>query len=201
MTNQSSSNNVPQKKQNPGPVEKSPASSQGDLSTGQKQARIFRNAYSGQRRSQITFPENGRTKQSFKAECDINTIMARYQKTGLLDHVRQVQGQYLDVTGADFAEAQNLVAGAKSMFHALPSHIRTKFENSPEVFFKFMENPANAQEAIELGLQTAQEEPSHPPSGAVPPAQPAASTQAAGVSPTGGSPTPATSGGQTIPNT
>lgn len=124
----------------------------------------FRQPYGQPRqRLSITFAENGKTKQSFAAECDINTIMARYLKTGLLEHVKQVQGQYLDVTGADFAEAQNFVAGAKSMFHMLPSHIRTKFENSSEKFFEFMENPANAQEATALGLQTVPEETSTPP--------------------------------------
>lgn len=111
-----------------------------------------RTAYGQKLRVQISFPENGRTKQSFKAECDINNIMARYLKTGVLEHVRQNVGQYLDVTGADFQEAQNLVAGATSMFHELPSHIRTKFDNNPAEFLKFMENPRNAEEARELGL-------------------------------------------------
>lgn len=133
--------------------------------------------YGPKRKVSITFTEPGLAKQSFKAECDINTIMARYMKTGLLDHVRAQQGRYLDVTGADFQAAQNLVAGATSMFFDLPSSIRERFDNNPAFFLEFMENPANAQEAASLGLQTAQAESSHPPSGEVASVEPAASTQ------------------------
>lgn len=113
---------------------------------------LARTAYGPKLRIQQRFAANGRTKQSFKAECDINNIMARYLKTGVLEHVRSTVGQYLDVTGADFQAAQELVAGAKSMFHMLPSDIRTRFENNPAEFLKFMENPKNAEEARELGL-------------------------------------------------
>lgn len=157
----------------------------------EKSTRTFRSAYSGQRRTSITFPTLGRTKQAFKAECDINTIMARYLKTGLLEHVRTDAARFLDVTGADFMEAQTFVAEAHSMFHSLPSHIRTKFENNPAEFFKFMENPANAQEAIALGLQTAPAESDYPPSGDPSSAAPAAATQAAEALPKAGETPPA----------
>lgn len=125
----------------------------------------FVSAYGQKKRVQLHCPAPGRTKQSFAAECDINTIMARYMKTGVLEHVREDIAQYLDVSGVDFQKSMDLVAGAQSMFHSLPSHIRTKFDNSPRAFLEFMENPANAQEAISLGLATAQAEPSIPPSG------------------------------------
>jgi len=147
--------------------------------------------YGPKRKISLNFSGEGRTKQSFKDECDINRIMSRYYKTGLLEHVQTAVAQYLDVTGADFQDAQNLVAGANSMFHMLPSHVRTKFENSPAKFLEFMENPANAQEAISLGLGTARAESSTPPTSAGASAAPAASTQAAEASETGGAPTPA----------
>lgn len=171
-------------------------SANGELST--PPAQIFLSAYSPKRKISITFPTEGRTKQSFKAECDINTIMARYMKTGLLEHVRADVAQYLDVTGADYQDAQNLVAGAKSMFHSLPSHIRSKFENDPAQLLAFMENPANAAEAVKLGLQTAQAESSNPPTGAVAPTPPAASTQAAAASGPGGDTPPKPTASKTI---
>lgn len=150
--------------------------------------RSFRTAYGGQRRIQITFPTEGRTKQSFKAECDINQIMSRYLKTGVLEHVRDNAARFLDVTGADFQDAQLLVAEANSMFHSLPSAIRTRFENSPAEFLKFMENPANAQEAIELGLQTAPAETSTPPTGDAPKVAPATAPTNVGQPEAGGTP-------------
>lgn len=97
-------------------------------------------------------PGTSRVKQSHKAECDINTIMAKYKKTGLIDHMARSAGEYADVSGADFQSAQLVVAGAKSMFQGLPASIRARFENDPGEFLAFMDNPANVNEAVELGL-------------------------------------------------
>lgn len=151
----------------------------------------FKTAYGPKLRVRYQPPSAvGLTKQSFKAECDINNIMARYLKTGVLEHVRTAVGAYLDVTGADFQSAQNLVAGAKSMFHMLPSAIRTKFDNNPAEFLKYMENPANAPEARELGLLPALDDPSYPPSEGSASAQPAGSPQAPAASGAGSDPAP-----------
>lgn len=158
-----------------------------------------RTAYGPKLRIRQCFLTQGRTKQSFKEECDINNIMARYLKTGVLEHVRQTVGQYLDVTGADFQSAQDLVAGANSMFHMLPAHIRTKFDNDAGKFLDYMENPRNAEEARELGLLPSEPPSSYPPTGAPSSVQPAASTQAAGPSATGGDTPPSTPPASTPP--
>jgi len=151
-------------------------SDQNQLSQSPLLSKTIYSPYSQKRKVSITFPADGRTKQSFKSECDINTIMARYMKTGLLEHVRKDVGRYADVSGADFFEAQNLVAGANSMFFSLPSHIREQFENNPGVFLEFMENPANAQKATEMGLIKAQDVSSGPPTGEAASVQPAPSS-------------------------
>jgi len=149
---------------------------QNSLSLSPQNQKTIYSAYSQKRKISLSFAADGRTKQSFKNECDINTIMARYMKTGLLDHVRSGVGRYMDVSGADFFEAQNLVAGAKSMFFSLPSHIREQFDNNPGIFLEFMENPANAPKALEMGLINAQDVPSHPPTGEAASVQPAQSS-------------------------
>lgn len=167
-------------------VGKSPAPpGQGDLSTASS-GKIFRSAYSPKHRYSITFPEQGRTKQAFREECDINIIMARYIKTGVLDHTRAAVAQYLDVTGFEFEAAHQLVAGAKSMFFQLPSAIRTQFDNDPGKFLEFMENPANAAKATEMGLLKAEPASGYPPTDAPAGAAPAAATQAGGASKAGG---------------
>lgn len=112
----------------------------------------FHSAYSTKDRHQLTFNGPGRTKQSFKAECDINNIMSRFRKTGVLDFTTRYQAQYADVTGVDFVKAMQTVATAHSMFHAMPAHIRDYFENRPENFLTFVQNPANKEEARALGL-------------------------------------------------
>lgn len=92
------------------------------------------------------------TKQSFTKECDINTIMAKYQKTGAIDHVNKHEGSYGFASSDDFQESLNIVARGQTMFDELPSSIRTKFENDPAKFLEFVQNPENIEEMREIGL-------------------------------------------------
>lgn len=136
----------------------------------------FRSAYSPRLRV-AWFPQGeSRTKQSFRDECDINRIMARYQATGTLDFIQKREARYADVSALDYQEAAFLVAGAQSMFHDLPSALRARFENDPAQLLAFLENPANLQEAVQLGLVNppagSQGEPAQP-AGEIPPANPA----------------------------
>lgn len=71
------------------------------------------------------------TEQHHEKSCNINSIMAKYQKTGLIDHINTHQGKYGDVSGADFKAAQDLVAEQKSIFYELPAHVRAEFDNDP----------------------------------------------------------------------
>lgn len=112
----------------------------------------FRTPYGPKLKQSITFQGPGKTKQSFKDECDINTIMARYQVSGLIDHFNPSQPQYLDCTGADYQLAMQTVASAMSMFQELPSSVRSRFENDPAKFLDFAQNPENLPEMAEMGL-------------------------------------------------
>lgn len=117
----------------------------------------FKHAYGPRHRMAINFQGPGKTKQSFKDECDINVIMKRYAATGILpDYFNPMQPQYLDVTGYDFDKAMHLVAEASSMFHELPSHVRDRFKNDPGAFLDFCSNPENRQELAEMGLLKAE---------------------------------------------
>ncbi len=113
---------------------------------------IIRKAYTPRERHQINFPDQGRTKQSFRDECDINNIMAKYQKSGLLDFVNNHQAQYGDATGVEFQAAMELVVRGQELFDALPSSVRKRFDNNPEEFLEFVNDPASEAEAIKLGL-------------------------------------------------
>ena len=92
------------------------------------------------------------THQSFREECDIKTIMSKYQKNGLLDHVNQYKGEYGDVIAVDFHEAMTMVTEAQQMFESLPSSIRTRFGNDPGSFLEYATNPENKKGMQELGL-------------------------------------------------
>lgn len=135
---------------------------------------VFLTAYGPKERVQITFTGPGRTKQSFKAESDINNIMARFKKTGVIDFATRYQARYADVSAMDFMECMQTVANAKSMFFSMPAHVRDRFENKPELFLDFVQNPANQQEARELGLlKPVQAAPVEAAAPAVPPPSPA----------------------------
>lgn len=128
----------------------------------------------------IVFPDDGRTKQSHKAECDINTIVAFYMRTGVFNHGTSKQPQWGDFgDGTTFHEAQQAVVEAKEAFSSLPSAVRDRFKNDPGQFLDFVNDPENLDEAIELGLvekPPAAPEPTPPapapaPEPPVPPAQ------------------------------
>jgi len=91
-------------------------------------------------------------KQEFKDDADLNSIMRKFQKTGSIDHVKNHQPQYGESTPQTLHEALNVVKRADSMFADLPSSVRNKFHNKPEAFLEFVQDPANLQEAQELGL-------------------------------------------------
>jgi len=114
-----------------------------------------RNPYtSPRRRVQVDFKNfPSKTKQEFKEECDINSIMDRYQATGLIQHVNKYQGRY-DELGepCDFQTAQNIIIEANEAFDSLPSKLRKRFGNNPNEFLEFVQNPANREAMREMGL-------------------------------------------------
>jgi phage internal scaffolding protein len=113
----------------------------------------FASAYSFKSRVSISFPENSpHTKQEFKAEADINTIMARYNRTGELPQINLVAPQYLDVTDMDFHEHMNIIREAQDLFDALPSQVRNRFANDPGEFIDFCGDSNNHPELARMGL-------------------------------------------------
>lgn len=100
----------------------------------------------------LHFEGPGRTKQSFKDECDINNIMRRYAVTGVIEHLSQREPQYIDTTGAEFMDAMLVVAEAKTRFAELPAEIRNRFENDPAKLLDFVHDPENLEESIKWGF-------------------------------------------------
>ncbi len=113
-----------------------------------------RSAYSKKSPVRLNFNGTSRTKQSFKDETDINAIMARFQKTGMLEFVNKHEPQYGDVTALDFQISMESVATAREMFADLPSKVRDRFNNEPAELLEFLDNPDNRDEAVLLGLVT-----------------------------------------------
>lgn len=96
--------------------------------------------------------EPSMTKQSHKKECDINNIMAKYQKTGLCSHIAAHAPHYQDVPAIDYQDAMNKIIAVDEMFAELPSSVRKRFNNDPYEFVDFTSNPDNIDELRDLGL-------------------------------------------------
>jgi phage internal scaffolding protein len=92
------------------------------------------------------------TQQQFKEESDINTIVDRFLKSGVLPSAATMP-QYVDYEGVfDFQSAMNVVRQADENFMRLDAKVRARFNNSPQQFLEFFANSENVDEAIRLGL-------------------------------------------------
>lgn len=93
------------------------------------------------------------TKQSHKAECDINNILRQYQRTGIMTHVQNARPTYGDLpSNVDFQQAMNTILEAEAAFLALPSKVRAHFENDPERFLASFGDPKQADDLRRFGL-------------------------------------------------
>ena len=123
----------------------------------------IRRPYDPSSKQSITFPDETETIQSAMDECDINNIMSRYEKTGILQHVQNIEGAYGDFTNVqDYQLSLNQVIAAQEAFEQLPSRIRERFGNDPAHLMTFLQDDANREEAIKLGLVPEPEAPPAP---------------------------------------
>jgi len=102
--------------------------------------------------SGLACEEPSLAQQHHKDECDINTILEKFNITGLLPE-SPLSPRYGDFTGiGDYHTALNRVIAAQDEFEALPAQIRARFNNDPAQLIEFLENSDNRSEAEELGL-------------------------------------------------
>lgn len=106
------------------------------------------------KKNAIYFDKPSLTKQNFKESCDVNYILKKYQKTGILPLADKVPmwGDFSNVKS--YQESMNIVMKAEAQFSALPSNIRKRFGNDPSQFLEFMDDDGNIEEAVELGLKS-----------------------------------------------
>lgn len=90
---------------------------------------------------------------AYKDECDVNRIMEKFNRTGLLPQLINSNPRFGDFSEVpDFQEAQNIIATANSQFAALPAKLRDRFRNDPAEFLAFVHDEKNKGELAELGL-------------------------------------------------
>lgn len=103
-----------------------------------------------------------RTKQEFKSECDINHIVKRFNRDGVLTHVNANPQVFTEITDIDYRNALDTLIAAQSTFDALPSNVRERFANDPAKLLNFIQNSENYEEALKLGLVNKRPEPPEP---------------------------------------
>lgn len=107
--------------------------------------------------------DDGVTRQEFRDECDINVLLARYEKTGVLNHFSSRVPQYLDVSEVpDLATSLEYMEQARAAFMTLPAVVRREFDNDPVRFVDFAADAANLSQMRQWGL-AAPEKPAHAP--------------------------------------
>lgn len=106
----------------------------------------------GSRRVQFFTDGKTRVEQSHRDKVNINSIMSRYKKTGLMER-RLDKPAYGDFTASvDYHEARNRLIEAESAFASLPASVRKRFGNNPAELIDFLNDENNLDEAVELGL-------------------------------------------------
>lgn len=105
----------------------------------------------------FTCMDPSRTQAQFRDECDVNLIIDRFVNNGIPLPVRQdaFYGDFESMP-TDFAEMCKIVEDARQQFAALPSNVRSRFDNDPIKLVEFMQDKNNLAEAVKLGLVTEQ---------------------------------------------
>lgn len=105
-----------------------------------------------------------KTRAEFAAECDINTIMKRYQKTGVLNHFAPRTPQYLDLGDGvpDLMTALNVMIAADQAFMQLPAVVRKEFDNDSKAFAAYAQEKENLPKLREWGLAPPEPTPEPP---------------------------------------
>ena len=141
----------------------------------------FSNGMSYEERS-VSNDEPSLTRQEFKDECDINSIMSRYDAY-LADPMKSVREPiYYDFASMPktLMEAMEVVKTGAEAFMRLPAAVRREFDNDPAAFVDYAADPSNVDQMRVWGLAQPV------PPGAVPSPAPAAAAdaeKAAGATP------------------
>ncbi len=90
---------------------------------------------------------------------DLNYLISKYKPDELAAYIAARNVHRREILGHDFSqelsmqEAQNVVYRSRQAFEDLPEDIKSKFKNHVE-FIKFIDNPANVDKMIQLGILT-----------------------------------------------
>lgn len=95
----------------------------------------------------------GRTQQHHAASVDIRNILMAAKKGIPIESVAWGEPRYGDFSNVEsYVEARQRIAETNEQFEKLPALVRSRFKNDPQLLIKFLQNPDNLEEAIEMGI-------------------------------------------------
>lgn len=100
-----------------------------------------------------------RTKQSFAKDADINVIVGRFMKTGVVPLVTMPPTHQSFENVFNFQDSMNLLVQAKNAFMQLPAELRSRFGNDPAAYVDFVSDEKNIDEMRKLGLANPRKDP------------------------------------------
>lgn len=84
------------------------------------------------------------TEQHHKDSCDATQIVQRYAQTGVLTHVKNIPGAFVDLPDQiDYQQALEAVQKGREAFHTLPATLRETFAHSPQRFLEALHDPSH----------------------------------------------------------
>ncbi len=106
----------------------------------------------------ISFKGPGRTRQDQKDSCDLNLMMRKYLKQGVLPRLNTKTPVYDDFsTALSYHESLDRIKRADILFAALPAQLRASCENDPAQLIAYVEGGEHIDELVDLGVMEAPE--------------------------------------------
>jgi hypothetical protein len=101
------------------------------------------------------------TKPEYESDLEINSIMARYVKTGQVP-VGKIAGVFQDLSiPLDFDLAQDKIIQARALFLDLPMDVKDEFRTADELL-KAFNSPRGRSKLVSLGILDEKQEPQAP---------------------------------------
>lgn len=95
-----------------------------------------------------------KTRASEAEATDVNRIMAKYLRTGVITHWNNRRPVYGDFSQAnDYKAALDQVIEARDAFAELPAEVRKAAENDPEVFMRMLADEDGMQQLVDAGME------------------------------------------------
>lgn len=103
------------------------------------------------------------TRQEFVAECDINILMAHYEKNAILPPQNRKEPQYFDASEVpDFRDSLDMAREAHEAFMRVPAQLRKELDNDVYKFVEYCQDPQNIEVLRKYGLAAPEKVPDAP---------------------------------------